>query len=170
MSAIQLVSPIPPDECADRLQAAINRDGLLSLFASQPVIGKVSEWSVWLRKRIGYANAFQKVLRGEFEAHRGGTIFHGQFSFPLPILIFGTLYFPSAAILAFVGMVEAIQVLARGAALNFEALGGELLPLPFGLGVFGMGRWFARNEEKFLVDFLATVIGAHRESTTESLS
>jgi hypothetical protein len=46
MSVIEVVSPLPPNECEARLRAATDRDGLLSWFGTRPVLGRVSGRSV----------------------------------------------------------------------------------------------------------------------------
>ena len=78
MAVIELLSPLPPEECETRLREATGRDGLLSGFSSWSVVGRVSGRSVRLRKRIGYRNSFQTVLTGSLEGRDGSTVFRGK--------------------------------------------------------------------------------------------
>jgi hypothetical protein len=167
MSAIKLSSPLPLSECMARLRAAINREGLAAVFGSRPVIGWVSDRSIRIRKRNDYQNAWQPVLRGEFEAHGAGTTFEGRLGCGLPALIVGTAYIALAAGVALLGVIEALRAVAAGVAPPVEAFGSRLLPLAFGLAIIGGGRWFARGEDAFLIAFVAKMIGAHRDEPAE---
>jgi hypothetical protein len=62
VSAIELVSPLPPDECAARLREATDNEGLRSSFGARPVIGRVSRRSVRLRKRIGFRDSWKPLI------------------------------------------------------------------------------------------------------------
>ena len=65
---VKLFSPLTPAECVSKLEAAIDYEGFMllsfaSIFGSKPVIGRVTESSIRLRKRIYYRNSFQNISR-----------------------------------------------------------------------------------------------------------
>jgi hypothetical protein len=155
MRAVKLVSPLTPDECVARLRAATDRDGLLSWFGSRPVVGRVSEGSVRLRKRIGYRNSFQTILTGSLEGCGGATLFHGRPG--MSPLVTGFMAVWLGLTLLIGGVFVAALIAGRVGLL------GTVIPplmLAFGAGLVWFGRWLARGEEAFLVAFVAQVIGA----------
>jgi hypothetical protein len=166
VSTIELVSPLPPDECAARLGEATDNEELLSWPGARPVIGRVSGGSVRLRKRIGDRNSFQTILVGELEEHKGGTLFRGRAGVDTVVTIFMAVWFcwvvlVGGPIFVFaicemlgidVGVVKPKGNLALGVA-------GFPLMLAFGVGLVRSGRRQARDEERFLVAFVAEVAG-----------
>ena len=166
MRAIELVSPLPPEECEARLREATDRDGLLSWFGSRPVLGRVSGRSVRLRKRIGYRNSFQTFLTGSLEERDGSTVFRGQAGVHPLVTGFMAVWFGLLILLGGAAFVAGVGGLlgGRGHVL------GVIVPavgLAFGVGLVWFGRWLARNEESFLVAFVAEVIAARRAPEAE---
>ena len=169
MAAIELFSPLPPEECEARLRESTDRDGLLSWSSSWAVVGRVSGQSVRLRKRIGYRNSFQTFLTGSLEGCDGSTVFRGKagmhpFVAGLMALWFGLLVFIGGA-----GFVAGVGGLFGGRGHPLGMVG-----LPVGLAFWGglvwFGRWLARNEEAFLIGFLAEVIAARRAPEAEPVT
>jgi hypothetical protein len=154
VSAIELVSPLQPDEGAARLAAAIDQGMWLSWRGSKPVVGRVSGWSIRLAKRIGYQNSFQTILRGRLAPHSRGSVFRGTAGMHPGVAFFMAVWLAVAACVGVAGMVG-------GAAQLVDAI-PALLMMAFGVAVAGLGRWLARNEKPFLVVFLAEVLAADR--------
>jgi hypothetical protein len=167
VSAVELVSPLPPEECAARLREATDNEGLLSWFRSRPVIGRVSGRSVRLRKRIGYGNSFQAILVGRLEERDGGTVFRGKAGVSTFVTIFMAAWFCGVGLLGGAMSVIAIgemlgvkfgeRPMERSLALPLVAVIAPLM-LTFGVGLVRFGRWLARDEERFLVAFVADTI------------
>ncbi len=153
---LDLLSPYPPLECAARLTAAIDLDRFLSLsaaFGSKPIIGKVDESSLQLRKRIGYRNSFQTHFTGTMRAEGRGARIMGTFGPHPATRIF--LFFA----LGFVGLFEIVTL----ASLFYEGFSNRdsafLILVPLGLmgmmyAIFRFGRFLARHEAQFIADFL----------------
>ena len=81
VSTVELMLPLPPDECVARLRIAVDPGGVFFGFGSKPVIGRVFRRWVCLRKRIGYRNSFQTFLIGRVEPHGEGSVFRGKADF-----------------------------------------------------------------------------------------
>jgi hypothetical protein len=158
MSDIELISPLPPEECESRLRAAIGRDGPLALFSSWPVVGRVSGRSVRLRKWVFHGNSFQTLLTGSFEEALGGAVFHGNAGMRPIVRTYMAVWF---------GGVVLGWAVCLACALAWPAGGGQLMALVVpplmlagGVAMVRVGRWLARGEEQFLVAFMEEVIEA----------
>lgn len=164
MKAILLISPLQPDECAARIQAATDREGLLGWSGSRPVVGRVSNRFIRLSKRIGYRNSFQTFLVGRLEAGEDGTVFRGQAGMHPLVIAF--------MLICLIGFVlfggVAIVAVAWGAlaGVNLAGLMFFLLMALFVVGFIWFGRWLARDEERFLISFVAEVIDAQARPAT----
>src|SRR4051812_21410120 len=95
---IELIAPLPPAECASRLKAVIDteRSALFSfagLFGSRPVVGRVTESSLRLRKRIGYRNSFQSFLTATMRPEAGGTLISGDVAMHPFVRVFMFVWF-----------------------------------------------------------------------------
>jgi hypothetical protein len=166
VSAIELVSLLPPDEAAARLRDAIGRGGLLSWFGTKSVVGRVSGRSVRLRKRIYYRNSFQTFLTGTLEPHGEGSAFRGTASMHPFVTAFVIVWFAGVVLIGGAVFVAAIRRLVVG---EGEPVGLIVPPLMVVFGVFMVcfGRYLARGEERFLVAFVAEVLGACGEAHAE---
>jgi hypothetical protein len=165
MTPIDLVSPLPRGECVRRLRE--NVGSYWGIGSGHRVIGEVGGDNIRLRKRIYYRNSFQPTLRGRLsDTPDGGTRIRCEFA-ELPML--PVLIAVAVLIVLIAGMT--VSLLAKsGVQLHnvpTAAIVAPLLSLPFfaalGFGVVYIGRRFARDEPRFLVDFLAKTLEA-RES------
>lgn len=151
----ELVSPLPVDECIARLQEAVG-----GAFDDRPVVGSVGQRSLRVRQRLHQSkNSFQTYLRAALEGDGKSTRLACRFG-PHPfVMVFMVFWLASA--------------LAIGAAfwtLGLPAQGGGDIPilariapftmLPMGIVLLGVGRYFARGERQFLLDFLRRTIEA----------
>ena len=166
MRAIELVSPLSLAECEDRLREATDRDGLLSWFSARPVVGRVSGRSVRLRKRIWYRNSFQTSLSGSLEDRDGSTAFRGRAGMHPFVTGFLAVWFGLLVLMGGAAFVAGVGGLFGG---RGQPLGMIALPvgLAFGGGLVRFGRWLARDEEAFLVAFVAEAIAAGRAPEAE---
>lgn len=157
--SIEVFSPFCPDDCASRLDAAI--DSEWKFFGSKPVIGRASESSLRLRKRIFYNNSFQSILVATMRPEQRGTIISGTCGMR-PVVRIGMLIWFAGVIL--IGLPVAFSMLR-----THDSMG---VAIPVGLLVFGFalikfGRYLARNETRFLKDFLIqTLNGYSRPAST----
>jgi hypothetical protein len=158
VSAVELVSPLPPEEAAARLREATDRGGLLGWFATRPVVGRVSGRSVRLRKRIGYRNSFQTFLTGALEPNDEGSVFRGTCGMHPLVTAFLVAWFTAVILLSGGMFVQALRG-PVGGGQPFVLLVTPLLGA-FGAALIWFGRYLARGEEQFLVIFVAEVLGA----------
>jgi hypothetical protein len=165
VTAIEVVSPFPPDECAARLLAAIDQEGFLSWRGSRPVIGRVSGRSVRLRKRIRYRSSFQTFLTGTLEPQGEGSVFRGTAGMHPFVPIFMAIWFAGVGI-AWVGtaLVAAIQGLLGAGGQPAGVVILTSVMMAFGVALVCAGRLLARGEEPFLVAFVADVLAARSEA------
>ncbi len=157
-----LRSPLPKDEVEKRLKAAI--DSRWRPFGSRPVIGVVRHDRVWFRQRPGRVrNSFQTVMFARIETQGSGTLIIGRSGMAPAAMMFLIAFTSVAALMAVIFTAVALTRQLDGmgppwwnwlqplAGLGFVAFG-------VALGVFG--RWLARREHDFLVDFLAATTEA----------
>jgi hypothetical protein len=167
---IQLFSPLPPTECAARLAAAIDTESsvpfsLNGLFGSKPVVGRVTATSLRLRKRIRYQNSFQNHLAARLRAEAGGTVISGGVAMHPFVRAFMFIWFGGVILIGgtmFVGAVWTMLSSADGQRQHVWM--GVVIPpfmLAFGLGLVRFGRYLARDETRFLTDFLIQTLNAH---------
>lgn len=152
-----LHSPLPQDECLRRLREAIEADGP----AKARVIGRVGTTSLRLRKRLAPTmhNSFQIFLTARITSESGSTRLTCHFGPDRLVVGFTAVWF-----LAVIGFGAAMLTLATKGAIHFGTNDpGPFVPLIMiagGIGVVGFGRYLARGDRRFLVDFLKSTIQA----------
>ena len=163
MTQIELFSPLPPAECAARLREAVDRwdFGPFFLWAtgSHPVVGRVSEESFCLWKRISYNNSFQPRLRGTISADGIGTLISGKLAMNLLVRIGVSLW------LGFIAVVGSVLIL--GALLAQNGWRDAIIlsaVFAFGWCIVRFSRWLARDDADFLTRFLIETLHAKMTS------
>lgn len=173
-SSTRWVSPFSPAECAERLGSAIDREGsiLVSLsayFGSKPVIGRVSAGSLRLRRRIAYRNSFQSFLFATLEPAVRGTRITAEVK--MHPFVRGFMFVWLGFVVFFWGLSAfAVVASATGVVEVHGSHGwlGLLAPLvmgAFGVGLVKFGRYLARDEERFLLDFVTGILDARPEES-----
>jgi hypothetical protein len=168
---VKLVSPLTPAECVARLTAAVDLERAFSpgaaWFGSKPVIGRVTETSLRLRKRTGYRNSFQNYLTATMRAEAGGTSISGHvgmnpFVRAFMFVWFGFLVLFGGAI--FISSIASAFGVSHARHKN-EWMGIAFFPimLVFGFLLVRFGRYLARNEERFLTEFLIRALDARED-------
>lgn len=169
MSAVELIFPLPPEECAARLRAAIDHEGAVSatgLFGTKAVAGRVAGRSVRLRKRnpLPAWNSFQTFLVGTLEPLAGGTRLRGSLGMH-PAVRAGVA--AGAGLAGVAGGATATVVIGRWLSAGGSFPGWAVIP-PLVAAVIttgvGFGRYMARDESAFLVAFLVATLGSPRGS------
>jgi len=170
--AIELVSPLSPGECAARLLAAIDPEGLHPVPGSQPVIGRLAGLRMRLRKRLPGENSFQAVLLGTLEPRGEGTAVRCRVGMHPGVAGCMIVWVAAAGL----GSAAMAVNLARGGAGGgplwavvvpvLVAMFGVIM-VAFGGGVVWLGRQSAHGEDVFLVAFVADVIAARRGPEAE---
>ena len=174
-TVIDLVAPHSPVECASLLTAAIDSEwsAAFTLFPSagaKPVIGKASETKLRLRKRIGYRNSFQSHLRASMQRSAEGTVISGTAGMnPFVPVIMG-IWFAGVILIGGAASFRTVSSMFSGAGdLHPNAwigIVGPLTMVTFGVVIVGIGLYGARDEARFLTDFLVTTLNARDRTAT----
>jgi len=164
---ISLFSPFPPDECAQRLANAIDREvSLLRTPGSQPVIGRVSEKSIRLRKRSWYGNSFRPVLVAKLEARDSGTAISGKLAPATFHRVFWRIWLIGIWLIGGLMFLEGLIILVapptdHGTTDLLAALVFPPLILLAGVLFKRFGVRLARGEYSFLKSFLRATVEAN---------
>jgi hypothetical protein len=108
------------------------------------VIGSVGEKSFWLEQKICYRNSFQTRLRAEFVEEASGTRIRCRIGMHPLVSAFMIVWFAGVT----------FGLIASGFT---PAVLGMLLA---GAGIVAFGRFAARNEQSFLIEFLCNSLHA----------
>ena len=159
---MELLSPLPLQECLERLKAAI--DSPPALFGRWPVVGRVRGSALHARRRVRYANHFQTRLSAELEEQDGGTLIRCRFSIHPAVAVFTALWFGAAILIGgmiFFGSLAVLADASDGAGSGtWFGLGIPVMLLAFGAGVVALGRYLARGERDVLLAFLRETLRA----------
>lgn len=138
---------------------------LAGLVGSKPVVGRVTETSLQLRKRIGYRNSFQSFLSATLRHEAGGTLISGEVAMHPFVTVFMFIWFGFVILIGGTMFVATVGTLFFGPGNRHEnAWMGAVIPpvmLVFGFGLVRFGRYLARDEARFLTDFLIQTLNAH---------
>ena len=92
---ITIHSPYALDECATRLAAAIDREGLLTtirfikpISSSKAVAGRINRHRIRLRMQHGTGHFIQHILVGRLSEEPNGTVLRGTFGIHVLVRIF----------------------------------------------------------------------------------
>ena len=130
---------------------------------TKPVIGSINGSSLRLRKRIEYRNSFQTSLSAEMHREGTGTAIVGEFAMHPLVVGFMALWFTGVV---FFGILAGLAKLASaqpGSTLHASDDAGIVLFVPpgmliFGIGLVMFGRFLARQEARFITDFLVRTL------------
>jgi hypothetical protein len=166
---IELVSPLSPQECATRLRAEIDIEhsrlfSWTGLFGSKLVVGSVTESELRLRQRRVGRNSFQRVFVGRIDTDNGGSIIAGEFGIDPAVRTFMTIWFWGVLIIGGTLFLAALgSILSGSRAFGDGTWMGLIIPatlVGWGLILPRMGQRMAKEEPKFITDFLARTLDA----------
>ena len=143
--SIAFTSPLPPHECKQRINAAIDVERsdvwlTAAINGTHAVIGYAEGGKLRLRRRIPFSNFFQPHLTGALEAHGESTAvkatcaMHGGGRVFCWAAAIGILFFCGVALLA------SILNVMRGLSGPNVWWGFALLPIALGAG-FALRAW-----------------------------
>jgi hypothetical protein len=164
---LELFSSLSPSDCAAQLSNAVDRERPFpfSFAGSHAVAGSVDGPSFRIRKRINYRNSFRMLLTGSMQPHGTGTVIQGEFAMPRFTRAFLPIWFVGVTVLGAIGFEIALITLFSGtSAEHHNAWVGLIVPsLMFfiGIAIVRMGKESARDEERFLTEFLREVLQAN---------
>jgi hypothetical protein len=168
LSRIDLVSPLPHEECVRRLREVTNNSWMI--FGSRPLIGRVGKTSFNLRKRIRGWNSFQTCLFGTFEQDARQTRLRCWFGVHPAVVGFVIFWFGALTLFGGADVVNAIIHPSSSLAPWRMALAGPILMIAFGVALVIICRFGARHEKADMLKILATALSAHEESRLDARS
>jgi hypothetical protein len=162
---ISIESPLPPSECARRLDRAVRPELVQAGTPStgdRLIVGRVEPPQLRLRvddPRFG--NAFQPVFAGRIEPAVDGTTVTGTFRMRRFAQVLMTVWFGMGGLMAAFTVLSLLTGTAAQAAGDERAtlagLGGMLIA---GFLLTRFGRWLARAEPGDLLTFLRRTLDA----------
>ena len=158
---VDLLSPLPRAECAKRLHRHISSEW--SLLTDSGVVGSIDGDNFRIAKKIYYRNSFQQYLYAQLSDAGGGTRVHGETrEMNLKWIIYIAC---GVAALALLGvLIVMLQHRAQLHDVPLVLLIGPALVVPLlaviGVGAVALGRYLARSEQQYLVDFLKSTLEA----------
>lgn len=167
---IQLLSPLTPAECVSRLAGVIDteRSAIFSLARSRPVVGRVTDSFLRLRRRIGYRNSFQSFLTATMRPEAGGTLISGTVAMHPFVRVFMFMWLGGVLLLGGTMFIATVSSMVIGSDSHHQnAWMGVVIPpamLAFGFGLMCFGRYLAREEARFLTDFLIRTLDVHDQN------
>jgi hypothetical protein len=156
VTSVTLESALSRTACVERLNAAADQPWSFS--KTHEARGRAKADSLWLMKNIDYRNSWQTVLRARLEDQGGGTRIECRFGINRFVLALTVLWFGFALLFALTALATWIE--GAHEHLGWQiALGSIFFPLP-AAAIVAVGRWFARNDKRFLIDFICHEIDA----------
>jgi hypothetical protein len=164
MKIVNFIAPFARDECLRRLRTGVET-------SKSGVVGKVGDNDIRLRKSFPHDphdnyNAFQTYLFGNLTDDGNQTrlqcrlgMHTDRFTFTFMVLWFGLVLFMWFSLLTGSGIVTTVN--ASGEEYIVEGSGRFVLPIFFSAfpAVLFIFAWYsARNEQKFMIDFLRKTI------------
>ena len=161
---IKLRTALTPADCVSRLAEVIDTDGSLfasrmDLAGSKPLMGRLDESSLFVRKRIGYRNSFQSLLKATIRPDAAGPVISGKIMIHPFIQMFMFAWFLISGTML---IMRAAPVLGLGNSGQNTGMAMiiPLFMLVFGIGLILFGRHVARDEAPFLIDVLIRTLDA----------
>ncbi len=146
-------SSYPPAEAVERLRAATKRSAFSAL-AGQAAVGKVTEERVSLQRVIPLVNnGFKPFFVGQFQTRNGTTVLVGRFGMTIFTKVFMTFWLGMVLVIA-IGVLLGGAVKGASGAMQFA----PFLMFGAGLGLIGLGKWFARNDVKWLTKVISEAL------------
>jgi len=166
---VALHSDINISECLNRINNAIDtpRRTLFSLSGyrgSRPILGKIEGDKIQLEKRRYYRNSFAPYFYATLSEQNHGTRIEGYFDSPPFVKIFMRIWLAFAVAIGIPIFIRSSKDFLVGTQnVGGDAFVGILVPLVmivFGILLPKIGRWFARSEEGFILNFLQQILPA----------
>ena len=133
---------------------------MAALFGSKPVVGRVSQSSFRLRKRIKYGNIFQTYITATIRAGGSHTIIAAHLGMLPLVLWFMVLWIAGFIYSKATYFADALSTASVSAVASRDVI-LLLCVLLFAVALPLFGRFLARNEGRFLTDFLIHHLQAH---------
>jgi hypothetical protein len=163
----EIISPLARDECVARLRFRIDRPWMI--VGLRPVLGRVDQISMRLRKRIWYGNSMQTILRASLHDHQGGTRIDCRLGISRFFAWFYGIWFAGVAgigglmlVIVTYQYVAGSRSPAPNAWLVYVVIPGMVI---LGVAVDRFGRFLARGEKGFLLRFVCEAVNGRIEAS-----
>ena len=161
--AVGFVAPYPVEECKRRLEAEMNAPlSILALAEARPLIGRFRGNQLRARRRVWYRRSF--YLSAELIAEGSETRIRCRFSMHPFDKVVRIVWFSGLVLIGGGALIAAIidAALHRDLARVWPSIVIPIFMLIFGLVVGGFGHHIARNDQRFLTDFIAETLSARQ--------
>ena len=156
MTAPVFLSPLSIQDCVACLRANVDSDW--APYGSKSVCGRIGNRAFRLRRRISYRNSFQTNAFGRLEPMARGTLIRCRFGMHRLVVAFLILWF---GILLAIGTKLAATVSIRQSTPIQWSVPVTLVGLLIsGVVLIRFGRLLARDEQRFLSQFICTILEA----------
>lgn len=146
-----LVSPLARESCEERLRAQTGSIWNPFTWMSHPVRGSVNARGFWIVKALRYRNSAQTEARGVWHADGSGTRIEIEFGMRQRWL----MAIVTGLFVVFCILWWLSPVTSRTSRLPLAiATSMPLIMLAIFVFAVAFGRWLARNESEFLLEFL----------------
>jgi len=139
---------------------------LSAWFPTQPVVGRVTDSSLRLRKRIGYRNDFQSYIYATIRPEAKGTVISGNIGMHRFAIVFMCVWLGFSVLMCGTLLIPSVRsLIAHPDKIQEETWMGIVVPLVlplFGVGLVWFCRFLARNEDRFLAEFLIQTLDAKK--------
>lgn len=177
MPHIRLLTSLSPEQCLARLTAAGDIATCIlpsggTLFGSKPVVGRASTQAIRLSKRINYQNSFQTHVAASMRVTADGTAIEGVLGMHPSVHVFLGVWFGFVLLIGSLVFFSSVSAVINGVEASRQDawLGILIPPLLFGFGVvlLRVGQRLARDEARFLTEFLLRTLDAREVEATPS--
>ena len=142
------------EQAIERLQTKVSKTSF-SRLTNQGMVGTVGKESTKIQRVIPMVgNSFKPFLVGSFTSENGKTILSGVFRFHRFVQAFMTFWF--GFIILWV-LMASVAIMSKPAEAWFFPLFGILM-FVFGVGLVTLGKWFARNDKRWLKESIFNAI------------
>jgi len=164
-------SPHPPDECVRRMKELV-AFSIFGFAVKKPFVGRVSEKSFLITKKVRYRNSFKPWLRGKLAPLGSGTEIEANIGMHPFAKVFLCLWFGAFAVIGsgFV-CVSLYQIVGEE---DWGVEQAKFLIIPLGMAAFGvalvkLGRYLAGGEPVELKSFLCKTLDAKEVDTAKEV-
>ena len=178
---VVLHSPLSPEKVVETLRREMEEErwSLSSIFGvagDRPVVGKIDENQLRLRKRVYSHKDVAGQFFGHIEAEPAGTRIVGYFDFLPWIGMFMRVWLVMAMLISIPIFVVTIADLVRGVhwmgAKGGDWVGLVVAPgfLAYALVLPKLGRYLGRGGERYILNFLESKLDARVEGQNPSMT
>jgi hypothetical protein len=152
--SLELSFEVPMAQAIERLRNEVSRTSF-SRITSEGMVGIVNEENTKIQRVIPMVqNSFKPIFIGSFIKREGQTVLSGVLRFHRLVQIFMSIWFGFTSLWV---LLTLVTVVAKPSEEWFFPLFGVLM-LAFGVGLVKLGKWFSRNDKKWLSEHICDAV------------